>query len=71
MYNREIRCVIQSDVKLRSKASAVSGTLFFHHLTQENKQCTIHEVLPVLQPMAPLYIADWGKVQLKFKLQQS
>lgn len=43
--------------------SAVFSTLFFHHLTRENKQRTMHEVLRVLQPGAALYIADWGKAQ--------
>ncbi|MEZ4666499.1 MAG: class I SAM-dependent methyltransferase [Anaerolineae bacterium] len=43
--------------------SAVFSTLFFHHLTRENKQRTMIEVLRVLQPGAALYIADWGKAQ--------
>lgn len=43
--------------------SAVFSTLFFHHLTRENKQRTMIEVLRVLQPGAAVYIADWGKAQ--------
>jgi ubiquinone/menaquinone biosynthesis C-methylase UbiE len=43
--------------------SAVFSTLFFHHLTRENKQRTMIEVLRVLQPGAAVYIADSGKAQ--------
>ena len=36
-------------------------SLFFHHLTPENKQRTLSEVLRVLKPGGILLIADWGK----------
>lgn len=39
----------------------VVSSLFFHHLTPENKQRTLSEVLRVLKPGGILLIADWGK----------
>ena len=38
----------------------VVSSLFFHHLTQENKLKTFREVLHVLKPNGELHIADWG-----------
>ena len=38
----------------------VVSSLFFHHLTWENKQRTAHELFRVLKPGAQLHIADWG-----------
>ena len=38
----------------------VLSSLFFHHLTWENKQRTAHELFRVLKPGAELHIADWG-----------
>lgn len=38
----------------------VLASLFFHHLTWENKQCTAQELFRVLKPGAELHVADWG-----------
>lgn len=49
----------------------VVTSLFFHHLTGENKKKTLLEVLRVLKPGGRLYIADWGKpANLLMKLVQ-
>lgn len=37
------------------------SSLFFHHLTRENKMRTLHEVRRVLKPGGELHIADWGR----------
>lgn len=39
----------------------VVTSLFFHHLTGENKKKTLLEILRVLKPNGRLHIADWGK----------
>ena len=39
----------------------VLSSLFFHHLTWQNKQKTAQELFRVLKPGAELHIADWGK----------
>jgi len=39
----------------------VVSSLFFHHLTTENKLRTLKEVWRVLQPGGELHIADWGE----------
>ena len=39
----------------------VVTSLFFHHLTRENKRKTLLEILRVLKPNGRLHIADWGK----------
>lgn len=39
----------------------VVTSLFFHHLTRENKKKTLSEILRVLKPNGRLHIADWGK----------
>ncbi len=39
----------------------VVSSLFFHHLTKENKLRTLGEVRRVLKPGGELHIADWGK----------
>ncbi len=39
----------------------VVSSLFFHHLTKENKLRTLNEVWRVLQPGGELHIADWGE----------
>ncbi len=36
------------------------SSLFFHHLTWENKQRTAAELSRVLKPGAELHVADWG-----------
>jgi len=36
------------------------SSLFFHHLTRENKITTIREVGRVLKPNGELHVADWG-----------
>lgn len=38
----------------------VVSSLFFHHLTRENKLKTLFEVHRVLKPGGELHIADWG-----------
>jgi len=38
----------------------VLSSLFFHHLTWENKQRTAKELFRILKPGAELHIADWG-----------
>ena len=41
----------------------VVSSLFFHHLTWENKVKTAKEIFRVLKPGGELHIADWGKAQ--------
>ena len=38
----------------------VFSSLFFHHLTQENKLKTLREVFRVLKSDGELHVADWG-----------
>jgi ubiquinone/menaquinone biosynthesis C-methylase UbiE len=38
----------------------VISSLFFHHLTWENKKRTAQEIFRVLKPGAELHVADWG-----------
>jgi len=38
----------------------VVSSLFFHHLTWENKQRTAQELFRILKPGAELHVADWG-----------
>ncbi len=38
----------------------VLSSLFFHHLTWDNKQRTAQELFRVLKPGAELHVADWG-----------
>ena len=37
------------------------SSLFFHHLTWENKARTARELFRVLKPGAQLHVADWGR----------
>ena len=39
----------------------VMSSLVFHHLTKEQKQLALNEILRVLKPNGELHIADWGK----------
>ncbi|MEW5976285.1 MAG: class I SAM-dependent methyltransferase [Acidobacteriota bacterium] len=41
----------------------VLSSLFFHHLTTENKRRTLEEIFRVLRPTGELHVADWGKAQ--------
>ena len=36
------------------------SSLFFHHLTRDNKLKTFREVRRILKPNGELHIADWG-----------
>lgn len=36
-------------------------SLFFRHLTWENKQRTAQELFRILKPGAELHVADWGR----------
>lgn len=38
----------------------VVSSLFFHHLTRENKLKTLQEIKRVLKPKGEFHIADWG-----------
>lgn len=38
----------------------VVSSLFFHHLTRENKLKTFSEIKRVLKPMGEIHVADWG-----------
>lgn len=40
---------------------AVVSSLMLHHLSDENKQKTLHEIIRVLRPGGRFVIADWGK----------
>jgi len=39
----------------------VVSSLFFHHLSWENKERTARELFRVLKPGAELHVADWGR----------
>lgn len=39
----------------------VVSSLFFHHLTTQQKRETLNEILRTLKPGGRLHIADWGK----------
>jgi len=39
----------------------IFSTLFFHHLTRDNKLRTLAEVFRVLKPGGKLHICDWGR----------
>jgi 2-polyprenyl-3-methyl-5-hydroxy-6-metoxy-1,4-benzoquinol methylase len=41
----------------------VMSTLFFHHLTLEDKTRTLAEAYRVLSPGGQLHVADWGKAR--------
>ncbi len=41
----------------------VLSSLFFHHLTRENKLRTLTEVRRVLKPGGEFHVADWGAPQ--------
>ena len=39
----------------------VVSSLFFHHLSWENKERTARELFRILKPSAELHVADWGR----------
>lgn len=39
----------------------VVSSLFFHHLTWDNKKSTASEIYRVLKPQGELHVADWGQ----------
>jgi ubiquinone/menaquinone biosynthesis C-methylase UbiE len=39
----------------------VLSTLFFHHLSTDDKRRTVEEVTRVLKPGGELHVADWGR----------
>lgn len=39
----------------------VVSSLFFHHLSWENKERTAQELFRILKPGAELHVADWGR----------
>lgn len=39
----------------------VVSSLFFHHLTPENKRRTLAEIFRTLRPGGALHVADWGR----------
>src|SRR3546814_3535610 len=39
----------------------VVSSLFFHHLSWENKERTARELFRILKPGAELHVADWGR----------
>ena len=39
----------------------VVSSLFFHHLSWENKERTAKELYRVIKPGAELHVADWGQ----------
>tara|TARA_R110000782_G_scaffold30891_14_gene76621 strand:- start:8490 stop:9092 length:603 start_codon:yes stop_codon:yes gene_type:complete len=39
----------------------VISSLFFHHLSWENKERTVQEIFRVLKPGGELHVADWGR----------
>jgi ubiquinone/menaquinone biosynthesis C-methylase UbiE len=41
----------------------VLSSLFFHHLTRENKGRTLNEVFRILRPGGEIHVADFGKPQ--------
>lgn len=44
-----------------SSFDRVLSSLFFHHLSHEDKVITIHEVFRILKPGGEFHVADWGK----------
>lgn len=41
----------------------VASSLFFHHLTLDNKRRTLNEIYRILKPRGELHIADWGEAR--------
>lgn len=41
----------------------VVSSLFFHHLTWENKQLAAREMFRILQPSGTLHVLDWGRAE--------
>ena len=46
-----------------NKFDQIVSSLFFHHLTRENKLRTMAEIKQVLKPAGELHLVDWGKPQ--------
>lgn len=46
----------------------VASSLFFHHLTLDNKRRTLNEIYRILKPGGELHIADWGEAHHLMRL---
>jgi len=44
-----------------AKIDRVVSSLFFHHLSWDDKRLTVREIYRVLRPGGELHVADWGK----------
>ena len=50
------------DIPLPDGATqCVVSSLFFHHLTTEQKRTVLTEILRILEPAGELHISDWGR----------
>lgn len=45
----------------KASMDVVISSLFFHHLTTNQKREALEEICRVLRPGGTLHVADWGK----------